>query len=117
MNTGWFGVTAYEITRAVQADAALACMYYENYSPEYLSDFERICKYRFSLDITAYILENTALDFNDWDVFRMVIEPSLMQSNPLLKNREAPAFPYAEKQAAFDHVLACLSGNAVMEAI
>ena len=42
MNTGLFGVTAYEITRAVQADAALACMYYENYSPEYLSDFERI---------------------------------------------------------------------------
>ncbi len=62
---GRFGITAYEISQAVSADAVVFSTFYEEYSPEYFNNLITSMKYKLDFDITCFNLSNVKFD---WDV-------------------------------------------------
>lgn len=65
--TNRYGITAYEMTREIIPDAAIMCTYFEQYTKKYIDNLNTLCKIRFSTEISAYIVSNTALDLNSRD--------------------------------------------------
>ncbi len=62
--TNRFGITAYEISRAVAADAVVLSTLYEDYKPEYFKELYTVIKYRFGAEVDCYNLANVKFD---WD--------------------------------------------------
>lgn len=58
-----FGVTAYMISRAVDADYVIINMLYsKSYTEEALEEIRQACRYRFNFEIDSFHLSNTLLD-------------------------------------------------------
>ncbi|EMS71616.1 TIGR04066 family peptide maturation system protein [Ruminiclostridium cellobioparum] len=64
---GRFGITAFEISQAVSADAVVLSTFYEEYLPEYFNNLFTSMKYKLDFDITCFNLANVKFD---WDVVR-----------------------------------------------
>lgn len=102
------GISAYEITREIVPDVSILCTYFEKYTPEYIKKFNTLCKYRFSADISCYLINNTALDLNSRDtpdkVSTMPIEPE--KTKKYIKgNFPIPLFTCLEKEKAFSFIM------------
>ncbi len=84
---GRFGITAYEISQAVSADAVVFSTYYEDYLPEYFNNLSTSMKYKLDFDITCFNLSNVKFD---WDVARETGSESylLMDSSFIDKKKE-----------------------------
>ncbi len=59
-----FGVTAFEITRAIKPDATVLCTYTENFSSTHWEHIKNICRFRFSSEITVAVRYNMLLVFS-----------------------------------------------------
>ncbi len=110
-----FGVTAYEISRAVSPDASILCIYQDDFDDNYFSQMSTMCHYRFSSPIDAFIIHNTAIDFSeialDESISRLSIQTG--ESNPI--HREVDGMQVCSRvnrDKVFDHILSKLSGYA-----
>lgn len=117
INHNNFGITAFEITRAIKPDATLLCAYTENFSSEYWDYIRSICKFRFSSDLTACIRTNALLIFSglgspDESKF-MIYDPKEKQYP--LEETEFPIFEADHSLSAYDCVLNSLAENAESE--
>lgn len=116
--TNYFGMMAYMITRAIEVDSSLLCCYSESYTKKYFEEMNKLCHYRFSADIDAYIIDNTVLDISSQDTYDMLsvspIEPSHMRI-PHPNDCPIPCYTNSTRQDAFELVLKKLEGYAPLQ--
>lgn len=67
-----FGITAFEITRAVEPDASLLCSQFIEGTEDYFERLSNIMKFRFSADLDGVIIDRTMVDFNDMGITNKV---------------------------------------------
>lgn len=63
-----FGITAFEISRAITPDATVLCTHYNMFYKEYFENIMLLLKYRFSAELSCYYVNNTMLDFMNQDI-------------------------------------------------
>lgn len=111
-----FGITAYEMTKAVPPDAAIVCTYYDEYTNEYFEQLNNLCKYRFSSDVTGFVLDNTLLEFHaqatpDDVSFMNIPKSTISKLGVGWKNFSQPVRPHYLRDDVFklteDHLAAC----------
>lgn len=116
-NHNYFGITPFELTRAIEPDATILCMYTENFTPDYIKTITNICKYRFSSDITSGIMYNQLLIFSSLssneDSKQLLYNPKTSTYN--CNSFDFPIYPHDECCKAFENVLDTLSDNTETE--
>lgn len=57
-----FGIMAFEVFNAVKSDALLFCIHNNDYTKEYFDELQKLCQYRFHINIDAFVISNFAYD-------------------------------------------------------
>lgn len=57
-----FGIWAFEIFNAVQCDALVFCVHYNDYTDQYFNELQKLCQYRFHTNIDEFVISNYAYD-------------------------------------------------------
>ncbi len=112
----WFGVTAYEITRAVSPDAGILTLYYdENYSQAQLEEIAAIAKYRFALDVNAFVMSNIVFDFIDTIPRKTILSSDIPEKLLTCENKNIHLFSHTKIKDAYEHIFDCLNNYAEVE--
>lgn len=115
-----FGITAYEISRAVSPDASILCTYQDDFDDDYFSQMSTMCHYRFSSPIDAFIIHNTAIDFSEIALDDSISRLSIQTDESSLIHREVDGMQVCSRgnrNQVFDHILSKLSGYAESSAL
>lgn len=111
-----FGMTAFEITRAVPPDAAILCSQYIEGDEEYFSNLSNILKYRFSCDTDGVVIDRNLVDFNDMGItnkIRVTRLPAstLKEAHGKFKAFNIPIHTIDEQEKMFDAIYEKLTHN------
>lgn len=58
-----FGITAFLVSQAVVPDAAVLCLFHEDFTAKYLELIENTVKYRFGFELDAFNISNRQIDW------------------------------------------------------
>lgn len=116
--TNQFGITAFEISRAIKPDATLLCVYTEEFSEEYWKNISAICKYRFSSEITACVRYNALFLFS---ALGSIEDSKFLMYDPKVSTYKIgvtpfPIFEDKDIAEACKYILTNLEDNATSEA-
>lgn len=106
--TSWFGITAFEVTRAVTPDASFLISHFENFEPSHIEELVTMFNYRFSLNINAIILNNMMVDFVE-SKHMSYVQDDVVAGGSLISHSDLPVFNLSNLDGAFSMMVEILS--------
>lgn len=109
MHVNRFGITAFEITRAVEPDAAILSIHYNDGDEDFYNRIALMAKYRFSSELSGVLIDRTWVEFHAKGlanhVSTMRLHPDAYQKLPdSYRNFKLPIRYMPEQTDIFDLV-------------
>jgi len=107
-DSSWFGITAYEITRAVTPDASFLVSYFENFELSHIDEIVTMFNHRFSLNVNAVIFNNIMIEFAE-ETNISYIDSDAMGLGEADGELSVPIFGVHNINESFSYMLSTLS--------
>ncbi len=102
-DSAWFGISAYEITRAVTPDTSLLITFFDNFKKQHIDETVSMFNSRFSLNINAIFMTNSMIEFSE-DTYISYIPNEIIESSAMDVHNSTPIFNIRNTETMFSYI-------------